>query len=83
MPAQAVKLFYNGRSQSVRLPTSCRFETEEVYIRRDPLTGDVTLSTRSDDWGDLFAAIAEAKLNVTCLTSADADLGMTDSNMFS
>lgn len=40
------KLFSNGRSQAVRLPAEFRFEGNEVYIRRDPLTGDVILSKR-------------------------------------
>ena len=77
-----VKLFNNGRSQAVRLPQGFRFDAQEVYVRRDPLSGDVTLSTRPDDWGGLFAAIDAAKLHVTCLTTAEADLGLTDDNMF-
>jgi len=43
MPRTA-KLFRNGRSQAVRLPSEYRFEGREVYIRRDPATGDVILS---------------------------------------
>ena len=38
------KLFKNGRSQAVRLPAEFRFEEDEVYIRRDPVSGDVVLS---------------------------------------
>ena len=38
------KLFMKGRSQAVRLPAEYRFEGSEVVIRRDPLTGDITLS---------------------------------------
>lgn len=34
------KLFANGRSQAVRLPTAFRFEGDTVYIRRDG-NGDV------------------------------------------
>lgn len=29
------KLFWNGRSQAVRLPRDCRFEGTEVEIRRE------------------------------------------------
>lgn len=29
------KLFWNGRSQAVRLPKEYRFEGEEVFIRRE------------------------------------------------
>ena len=28
------KIFTNGRSQAVRLPKDCRFESEEVYVRK-------------------------------------------------
>ena len=54
MPKTA-KLFRNGRSQAVRLPSEYRFEGSEVYVRRDQATGDVILSRRPDSWRDLFA----------------------------
>ena len=41
---QTAKTFMTGRSQAVRLPAEFRFDTDEVYIRRDPVTGDVVLS---------------------------------------
>jgi len=53
MPRTA-KLFRNGRSQAVRLPSEYRFEGSEVYIRRDPATGDVILSRRPESWKDFF-----------------------------
>jgi antitoxin VapB len=53
MPETA-KLFLNGRSQAVRLPSKYRFEGSEVYVRRDPATGDVILSRRPDSWKDFF-----------------------------
>ena len=49
------KLFRNGRSMAVRLPAEFRFEGTEVYIRRDPQTGDVILSRRPGPWTDFFA----------------------------
>jgi antitoxin VapB len=51
------KLFRNGRSQAVRLPADFRFTGSEVYIRRDPATGDVILSRRPDSWQDFFDLI--------------------------
>src|SRR5258708_29013412 len=39
---KTAKLFYNGRSQAVRLPKEFRLPGEEVYIRRDG--NDVVLS---------------------------------------
>jgi antitoxin VapB len=48
------KLFRNGRSQAVRLPADLRFEGSEVFVRRDPTTGDVILSRRPESWEDFF-----------------------------
>ena len=53
MPRTA-KLFRNGRSQAVRLPADFRFPGSEVYVRRDPVTGDGVLSRRPDSWQDFF-----------------------------
>lgn len=54
---QTAKVFRTGRSQAVRLPASFRFSSDEVYIRRDPETGDVILSTKPGDWRAMFEAI--------------------------
>lgn len=48
------KLFRNGRSQAVRLPSEYRFEGSEVFIRQDPTTGDVILSRKPESWSDFF-----------------------------
>jgi antitoxin VapB len=53
MPRTA-KVFRNGRSQAVRLPVEYRFDGSEVYIRRDPDSGDVILSRRPESWDDFF-----------------------------
>jgi len=53
MPRLA-KLFLNGRSQAVRLPAEFRFQGSEVYVRRDPASGDVILSRRPESWKDYF-----------------------------
>lgn len=55
------RLFQNGGSQAVRLPAEFRFEGEEVYISRDPDTGDVVLSTSPDhgSW-EAFMAFRDA-----------------------
>jgi antitoxin VapB len=51
------KLFKTGRSQAVRLPAAFRFAENEVYIRRDALTGDVILSRRNGDWDEFFQLV--------------------------
>jgi antitoxin VapB len=43
---RTAKLFRNGRSQAVRLPSDFRFEGSEVFIRKDSATGNVILSRR-------------------------------------
>ncbi len=48
------KLFMNGRSQAVRLPAIYRFDCDEVYIRRDPETGDLVISKKPGSWASFF-----------------------------
>jgi antitoxin VapB len=48
------KLFTNGRSQAVRLPAEFRFTVKQVFIRKDPATGDVILSARPESWQGFF-----------------------------
>ncbi len=61
MPRTA-KLFTNGRSQAVRLPADLRFEGTEVFIRKDPKTGDVILSRRPESWDSFFKLRDEANI---------------------
>lgn len=69
--SQTAKLFVNGRSQAVRLPAAYRFDTHEVFIRKDPVTGDVILSRRPDDWNGFLAATANAQVPEDFLSSAE------------
>jgi antitoxin VapB len=57
---RTAKIFRNGRSQAVRLPSEFRFEEKEVFIRRDPETGDVVLSRRPDSWESFFELTEKA-----------------------
>jgi antitoxin VapB len=59
MPRTA-KIFQNGRSQAVRLPAEFRFDTTEVYIRRDEGTGDIILSRRPESWDEFFELVRKA-----------------------
>ena len=56
---RTAKLFRNGRSQAVRLPAEFRFEGTEVFIRRDPKTGDVILSSRPNSWDRFFELVKQ------------------------
>jgi len=55
---QTAKIFATGRSQAVRLPLEFRFDVAEVFIRWDPLTGDVVLSRKPTDWQGLLDVVA-------------------------
>ncbi|MBC7719630.1 MAG: AbrB/MazE/SpoVT family DNA-binding domain-containing protein [Chitinophagaceae bacterium] len=55
---QTAKIFATGRSQAVRLPLAFRFDVAEVFIRRDPATGDVVLSRKPCDWQGLLDTVA-------------------------
>jgi antitoxin VapB len=54
------RVFMSGRSQHVTIPVEFRFNTDEVYIRRDPKTGDLILSPAPKSWKEVFAALDEA-----------------------
>ena len=58
---QTAKIFATGRSQAVRLPLEFRFDVAEVFIRRDPATGDVVLSRRPADWQGLLDVVVRNK----------------------
>jgi antitoxin VapB len=54
------RVFMSGRSQAVRIPAEYRFTADEVYIRRDPQSGDLILSEAPGGWDEIFAALDEA-----------------------
>ena len=49
-----------GRSQAVQLPEQFRFSVDEVYIRRDPGTGDVILSENLPNLVEIFETLDRA-----------------------
>ena len=62
------RCFITGRCQAVRLPLEYRFEGSEVYIRREPSTGDAVLSRRPDSWAGLFALDAKTQVRADFMT---------------
>ncbi|HEX4081032.1 MAG TPA: AbrB/MazE/SpoVT family DNA-binding domain-containing protein [Rhizomicrobium sp.] len=71
MKAKTAKLFTTGRSQAVRLPAEFRFAGREVFVRRDPRTGDVILSRRPDSWDGLFELYGTGEVANDFLNPAD------------
>ena len=80
--SQVAKLFTNGRSQAVRLPAAFRFDTQEVFIRQDPETGDVILSRKPPDWDDFFSALKGADVPVDFLNEKERNQGLQDRDPF-
>ena len=59
---QVAKLFVNGRSQAVRLPLAYRFDAKEVFIRKDPETGDIILSRKPSNWDNFFSLLKNSNV---------------------
>ncbi len=59
---EKARVFRNGRSQAVRIPAEYRFKSDEVYIRHNPTTGELTLSERplKPSLDDIFAELDAA-----------------------
>ena len=75
--AQKARVFMTGRSQAVRIPAEFRFKTDEVYVRRDPQTGDLILSQSPSTWDEIFAALDRAQFPPEFL--ADRQQGKVES----
>ncbi|HUX19097.1 antitoxin [Acidithiobacillus sp.] len=80
--SQVAKLFTNGRSQAVRLPAAYRFDTKEVFIRKDSETGDVILSRKPATWDDFFIALKGANVPADFLDEKERNQGMQNRDPF-
>ena len=76
--SQTAKLFTNGRSQAVRLPAAFRFDTKEVFIRQDPMTGDVILSRKPTTWDGFFTALQAVEVPQDFLSEGERAQGSQD-----
>ena len=68
------KLFMNGRSQAVRLPAVFRFDCKEVFIRKDPDTGDIILSRKPGSWDDFFKLMETIEVPGDFMADRDNEL---------
>jgi antitoxin VapB len=80
--SEIAKIFTNGRSQAVRLPAAYRFDTKEVFIRRDPETGDVILSRRPSNWDGFFEALKGADVPKDFLSADERKQAKQDRDPF-
>jgi antitoxin VapB len=65
------KLFISGNSQAVRLPKDFRLEGDEVYIRRDPASGDIILSRKPPNWDSFLELVMASPLPPDFLADRD------------
>ncbi len=75
------KLFTTGRSQAVRLPKQFRFEGSEVFIRRDPKTGEVVLSPKPNSWQEFFNLADQTEIPANFMNDRE-DLPTAERNLF-
>lgn len=61
MQVSKARVFMSGRSQAVRIPAEFRFTTDEVYLRRDPQSGDLILSQAPATWEQVYSALDNAR----------------------
>lgn len=73
--ATKARVFMSGRSQHVTIPAQFRFATGEVYIRKDPQSGDVILS-QTPSWKEIFAMLDAADIPKDFM--ADRDQGVQE-----
>jgi antitoxin VapB len=73
--SQTAKVFLIGRSQAVRLPAAFRFDSEEVFIRRDPVTGDVILSRKPESWDGFLSLLQGDAVPADYLGEQERDQG--------
>lgn len=65
------RVFMTGRSQAVRIPKEFRLTIDEIFIRRDPQSGDLILSQAPGDWDEVYAALDRAGVPDDFLTDRD------------
>ncbi|WP_322516555.1 AbrB/MazE/SpoVT family DNA-binding domain-containing protein [Rhodopseudomonas palustris] len=71
MTSRTAKIVTTGRGQFVRLPAEFRFEGSEVYVHRDPRTGDVILSRKPHSWDGLIALYDQDQVPDDFMSPAD------------
>jgi antitoxin VapB len=82
MQTRTAKIFTTGRSQAVRLPAEFRFEGKEVFVRRDPTTGDVILSRKPGSWNGLFELYGKEHVPDDFVGSGDRNQAPQDRDPF-
>lgn len=65
----------------MRLPIEFRFQGAEVFIRRDPATGDVILSAKPASWDAFFELADKTRIPADFMTER-ADIPADERELF-
>lgn len=68
------KVFWSGRSQAVRLPAACRFQTTEVEIIKQE--DRLTLRPKGKNWAAYFESDSRGSLPERCEPRLDEREGL-------
>lgn len=84
LETRTAKLFKNGASQAVRLPADFRFDGDEVFATRDPVTGNVTLSSQpgASAWTRFFELAASVEAEPEFMRDRPMNVPATDRGPF-
>ncbi len=69
--SRTARIYTTGNSQIVILPAEYRFEGTEIFVRRDPKTGDVILSRKPHSWDGLLELHRSADVSDEFMGSTD------------
>ncbi len=67
------KLFMNGRSQAVRIPVDFRFDCEQVFIRKDPDSGDLIISETPGSWESFFKRLEDVEVPENFMSERESE----------
>jgi antitoxin VapB len=79
---RTAKIFTTESGQSFKLPSEFRLEGREVFVRRDPKTGDVILSRKPDSWDGLLQLHQSADVPDDFMGAADQSQPQQDRDPF-
>lgn len=75
---QKAKVFISGNSQAVRLPKEYRINGDEVFIRRDPVTGDLILSRKPPSWDGFLDVLKNTTVPPDFMAERDQSVTLRD-----
>jgi antitoxin VapB len=72
------RVFMSGRSQHITIPAAFRVETSEVYIHKDPQTGDLVIQQHPRTLEEIFAALDALGIPEDFMRPEDRDQGIPE-----